>query len=201
MAQIHTIDARGLACPQPVINIKKALDEHDSIIAIVDNESACGNIIRMADGIGFSVTKETNPDGIYLTLFRNTGSKPENSPDMSSFTDRQTGPIVMFVSQDKLGKGDDALGDILIKSFFHTIAETEPTPDYIIFINTGVKLAIEDSEILIDLKDLENKGTKILCCGTCLNYFNIKDKIKAGTVSNMYEIKDLILSAGRLISI
>ena len=94
-----------------------------------------------------------------------------------------------------MGKGDDALGNILIKSFFHTLAETSPAPEAIIFFNSGVKLVVEGSEVLEDIRSLEKNGAKILSCGTCLDYFKIKDKLAAGSVTNMYEIKELMLGA------
>ncbi len=197
----HTIDARGLVCPEPVIRVKNALKDCNSISVIVDNETAYENIKRMASA-DCAVTREVRPDGIYLTISRISACNPDQSAGTAPDSNNQSsGPTVLMVSQDKMGKGDDALGDILIKSFFHTVSESDTVPDIIIFLNSGVKLAVEESEIISDLKDIERKGCRILSCGTCLNYFNIKDKMKAGSVSNMYDIKEIIFSAGRIISI
>jgi selenium metabolism protein YedF len=192
----HEEDARGLASPQPVINAAKALETHDSIIVIVDNATALENIRRMANSRGCMVSDEKKSDGIYIAVEKKSLSGELPGKDQSPVTDcSMPGPRVLVLSQDVMGKGDDDLGAILIKSFFHTLAETEPSPDTIIFFNSGVRLVAEGSEVLDDIKLLEQKGKKILACGTCLDFFNIKDKLKAGSVSNMYEIKELMLSA------
>ena len=98
-----------------------------------------------------------------------------------------------------MGRGNDELGYVLIRAFLHTVAGQEEKPDVMIFYNTGVKLTVQGSEVLDDLKQLESEGVQLLVCGTCLNYFEIKDKLAAGTVSNMYDIVETMSSAGRLI--
>ncbi|OHD64177.1 MAG: hypothetical protein A2176_00870 [Spirochaetes bacterium RBG_13_51_14] len=199
----QVVDARGLACPQPVINARRALEAHSDIVAIVDNQTAVENLRRMAKSLGCSVSEEKKSDGIYLHLEK-TGSGPMPSAAGNPepvYSCAEPGTRVLAISQDVMGNGDDELGRILIKSFFHTLAETPPVPDAIIFFNSGVKLVVEGSEIIDDIKNLELKGAKILACGTCLDYFKMKDKLKAGAVSNMYDIKELMLGAGSTITI
>ncbi len=199
---INTIDARGLACPQPVINATKALETHDSIIVIVDNATARENIKRLAKSKNCSFKDEKKSDGIYIVIEKQEKSGSSSAWEQEySNTCSSTGSRVLVISQDVMGKGDDALGTILMKSFFHTLAETDPSPDTIIFFNSGVKLVVDGSEVLEDIKILESKGKKILACGTCLDFFKIKDKLKAGSVSNMYEIKELMLSSPSTINI
>ncbi|HQN71706.1 MAG TPA: sulfurtransferase-like selenium metabolism protein YedF, partial [Smithella sp.] len=94
----------------------------------------------------------------------------------------------------------DELGTVLIKSFVHTVADLGKKPDVMIFYNTGVKLTIEGSDVLEDLKQMNSEGVQILVCGTCLNYFEIKDKLAVGIVSNMYDIVETMSSAGRLLA-
>lgn len=197
----HRIDARGLSCPQPVILASKALDAHDSIIVIVDNTTALENIRRLAHSKGCAVSDEKMSDGIYIAVDKKgapsasahgTGAACAISPD---------GPILLVISQEQMGKGDDALGAILMKSFLHTLAETDPSPDIVIFFNSGVKLLADGSEVLDDIKLLEQKGKRILACGTCLDFFCIKDTLGAGTISNMYEIKELMLTASSTVSL
>lgn len=199
---MYRIDARGLACPQPVINATKALENHNDIMVIVDNATALENIRRMANSKGCSVSEEKKNEGIYIVLKKS--GIPETAPGTdhtAAYECPSPGPRVLVISQDVMGKGDDVLGTILIKSFFHTIAETEPSPDVILFLNSGVKLVVDGSEVLDDIKILENKGKIILACGTCLDFFKIKDRIKAGSVSNMYEIKELMLTASSTINL
>jgi selenium metabolism protein YedF len=110
-----------------------------------------------------------------------------------------SGPFVIVISANTMGRGNDELGSVLIRAFLHTVAEQSPKPDVMIFYNTGVKLAIQGSEIIDDLKKLEKAGVQLLVCGTCLNYFEVKDKLEAGSISNMYDIMDTMSSAGRLL--
>jgi selenium metabolism protein YedF len=100
-----------------------------------------------------------------------------------------------------MGKGDDELGNILIRGFLHTLSEISPRPDVLIFFNAGVKLTTVGSDVLEDLQALEGEGIKILVCGTCLDFFGIKDKLQAGIISNMYDIAEAMLSAGRVVRI
>ncbi len=193
MSQI--IDARGLSCPQPVVNSRKALEAHDTIITIVDNMTAVENIRRMAASMKCIVSEEKKVDGFYITIDRPSGEPGNPSQSAAAIDSSCPGSVgrVLVISQDVMGKGDDALGTILIKSFFHTLAETAPVPKTIIFFNSGVRLVAEGSEVLEDIRALEKSGAAILSCGTCLDYFKIKDKLGAGKVTNMYEIKDLLI--------
>lgn len=111
------------------------------------------------------------------------------------------GPTVLFVSAWAVGRGPEELQDILIRSFLPTLNEVAPLPDTVIFINTGVKLTVEDSPVLEDLQTLEERGVKILICGTCLNYFGLKEKVAVGTVSNMYAIAETLLGAGKVVAV
>lgn len=112
----------------------------------------------------------------------------------------KSGPFVIVISEDKMGRGNDELGTVLIKTFLHTVAGQAKKPDVMIFYNTGVKLTVQGSDVLEDLKQLESDGVQILACGTCLNYFGIKDKLAAGIVSNMYDIVETMSSARRLLT-
>ena len=197
----HIIDARGLACPQPVINTKNALGSHDKVITIVDNNTAVENITRMAQSNGCSISSETKNDGIYITVKKNDprSTAGSSAPEVVSCT--PTGPRVLVLSQDVMGRGNDDLGQILIKSFFHTLAETKPAPDAIIFLNSGVKLVADGSPVIDDIRLLENNGVRILACGTCLDFFKLKDTLVAGAISNMYEIKELMLTSSSTINL
>jgi selenium metabolism protein YedF len=98
-----------------------------------------------------------------------------------------------------MGSGNDELGYVLMRAFLHTIALQAEKPDIMIFYNTGVKLAIQGSEVLDDLKELASAGVEMLVCGTCLNYFEAKEKLSVGVVSNMYDIAGIMSRAGRLL--
>jgi selenium metabolism protein YedF len=111
-----------------------------------------------------------------------------------------SGPFVIVCSEDKMGRGNDELGSVLIRAFFHTVAEQTERPDIIIFYNTGVRLTVQGSDVLEDLKALSDRGVEILVCGMCLNFFNIKEKLGVGIISNMYDIAGTMSRAGRIVS-
>ena len=199
------VNAKGLACPQPVILTKNALAAHDEVTVFVDNVTAVENIKRLASGAGCSIFISEEPGGIFkIDLKRQTGAVIEDQvlENISCCTDvpsAVTGPSVFVIAGDTMGKGSDELGIVLMKSFIHTAIELETGPDVLILYNAGVKLAAEGSDFLNDLKKLEEKGVKILVCGTCVNYFNLTGKINVGIVSNMYDIAGTLSSAGRIV--
>jgi selenium metabolism protein YedF len=112
-----------------------------------------------------------------------------------------SGPLVVAVSSNNMGRGDDDLGQVLIRSYLHTLTEVEPRPDTLIFFNSGVKLATEGSQSLDDLAVLEKQGVQILLCGTCLGHFNLKDRVAVGEISNMYAISETMLRATKVVNL
>ncbi|MBE0479955.1 MAG: sulfurtransferase-like selenium metabolism protein YedF [Dehalococcoidia bacterium] len=108
---------------------------------------------------------------------------------------------VVLVSSDRLGTGDRRLGRILMKSFLNTVWDTENRPERIIFLNSAVRLTTEGSDVLDALALLERDGVELLSCGTCLEYYGIKDRLKAGRVTNMREIADTLFTASRVIRV
>ncbi len=197
------IDCRGLACPQPVLETKKALEGAEELLVLVDNPSSKENVRRFAESQGHRVRIGENKGIFEIRITRQRGeerSAPEpempKKVELPSPSDR-----VVFIDSDSLGRGSEELGKILIRSFLHTLGESDPCPQKIIFMNSGVKLACEGAEVLEDLKSLAQKGVEILACGTCLDFFGIKKDLRVGRVSNMYEILSSLMSAGQLIKI
>ncbi|MDD2672242.1 MAG: sulfurtransferase-like selenium metabolism protein YedF [Syntrophales bacterium] len=191
------IDCRGLTCPQPVILTKNALNDQDKVTVIVDNDPAMQNVRRLATKMGCQLQMEKKEDGTYHIRISRSAAAGKSAETAPAAADA---PLIIAVSSDRMGRGSDELGDVLIRSYIHTILELDPLPDTMIFYNTGVKLAVRDSAVLDDLKELEAAGVSIIVCGTCLNYFGLTDSIAAGVVSNMYEIASTMASAGRLVT-
>ena len=194
-----TVDARGLPCPQPVILTRSALQESAAVTTIVDNEPAQRNVTRMAERAGCTVQAEERDDGIYLHIagqgapLEEAVSQPASVPG--------GGPLVLVVRGEFMGRGDDELGHVLMRSFFHTLGEGAPLPDTIIFYNSAVKLVSEGSPVLENLRDLSARGVEILACGTCLGHYELKASVAVGEISNMYTIAETMLGAGRVISL
>jgi len=109
------------------------------------------------------------------------------------------GELVVFLASDRVGEGDPDLGALLMRAFLHTLQELEPRPDHIVCMNAGVRLAVEGSPVLDDLRALEESGTQIWLCGTCLDFLGLKDSTGVGTVSNMYSLAELLLNAARVV--
>lgn len=193
-----TVDARGLACPQPVILTRAALQDADAVLAIVDNETARQNVTRMAEKAGWSVRAETRDDGIYLQIGK-AEAQPEVQVQAQAAAAPAAGPLVLVVPGDTMGRGDDELGAILIRGFFHAVGQVSPQPDALIFFNSGVKLVTEGSPVLEDLRALADQGVEILACGTCLGHYSLKEKVAVGEVSNMYTIAETLLRAGKVV--
>lgn len=188
------VDARTLDCPQPVILTRQALEEADEVVTIVDNETARENVSRLGRSQGCEVTVEEKEDGTYLTLVRkDTGQRTEEQ--------RTAEDTVILIGSDTLGHGDTQLGSLLMHSFLNTLGAFKSRPSSIIFMNYGVKLVTEDSVAVGELRQLEAQGVEILACGTCLSRLDLTDKLAVGRVSNMYDLTDIMLKAGKVISL
>lgn len=203
MKDIKVVDARGQGCPQPVILAKKSIEVNDQVMVIVDDEVALENIRQMADKSGCAIQVEKKGATTYeihlSTKEGNSATAKEKLNIKSENDSPNAGPFVLVFSENRMGRGNDELGDVLIKAFLHTLCQQENKPDVIIFYNTGVKLAEKDSEVIDDLKQLAEAGAELLICGTCANYFKISDRIGAGVISNMYDIAGIMCGAGRLV--
>jgi selenium metabolism protein YedF len=197
MAKI--VDARGMPCPQPVILTRNAMQESDAVTIIVDNETAQRNVTRVVEKVGASLQTEVREDGIHLHIAREGAPVEETHPQPVSAS--AGGPSVLVIPSEIMGRGDEELGGILIRGFFHTLGEVEPLPDTIIFLNSGVKLVVEGSQVLGDIQALCEQGLEILACGTCLGHYELKDKVAVGEISNMYTIAEALLGAGKVVSL
>ncbi len=195
------VDCRGLACPHPVINTKNALEEAgaETVVIIVDNDTARQNVTLFARNAGYEVTEEKE-DGTYRLIIR----KPGKAGEKEKQKDTAPSPVnetVYFITTNVLGQGSPDLGQVLIKSFFISIAAINPPPAALLFLNTGVFLTCEGSPVLEHLEKLQAAGTVIMSCGTCLEYYHIKEKLKVGKISNMMEIISWLLGPHRPITI
>jgi selenium metabolism protein YedF len=194
---MSVIDCRGLACPQPVITTKQALDQlkEGEIIVIVNNAVSCNNVERFVRSQGCSVEIKEKGEDFYLHI-QKLGEKDREE---ATKPEEKIRKVVVYINSQFLGIGDEALGTILMRSFVKTLLDMETRPSQLILINSGVRLATEGSEVLETLRSLSEKGIEILSCGTCLDFYGLKEKLKVGKISNMYDIAQSLLEADRLI--
>jgi len=188
------LDARGLNCPLPVVRTKKALEglEEGELTVLIERLDGYQNVKRFAESQGCKVTVNEKEGLFYIHIHKEKMGQPA-SP-------RQSRDVV-FITTDRLGTGDQQLGEILMKAFLNTLWDAEPKPAKLLFLNDAVRLTTEGSEVLDSLKLLEKAGVEIFSCGTCLEYYQLKDKLKVGLVTNMYDTVDSLLSAGKIIKI
>jgi selenium metabolism protein YedF len=194
-----TVDACGLSCPQPVILAKKALEESGNIVVIVDNKIALENVRRLGAKLGCSIEIEGEGGSEFHIHLSRGNIDPAAIADNAVSCSTSSGDLVVVISSETMGRGDDDLGRILMKAFIHTLIQADELPVKILFYNTAVKLAAVDSEVVDDLKTLTEAGVEILLCGTCVNFYNLTGKTGAGKITNMFEILSVMSTAGRLI--
>ena len=199
------VDARRMSCPQPVMLTAGALNEADVVTTIVDNTGARENVSRFGKSQGCQVNVEQKEDGIYVTLKKEQADVKAQSPEATPcpvMEVKQVGKTVLFLGSDVVGRGEDhQLGSLLMEKFLHTVGGLPQKPDAILMMNTGVKLIAEDSLALGELKQLEAQGIEILACGTCLQRFQLAEKVKVGKISDMYTLADAMFRAGKVVSI
>ena len=201
----QTIDARGLACPAPVLMVKEAVekDHLDAVEVLVDNEAARENVSRYLGYQRFSVS--TMPEGNDFKISaRREGDAPEaiQEPEIScKAAAEHTQKIMVLIATDRLGFGDDELGRKLVISFIKTLKEMENELWRLVLVNNGVKLTIADSPVLEDLMAYEKEGLTILVCGTCLTHFDLLEAKKVGVTTNMLDIVTAMQLADKVISI
>ena len=193
-----TVDARGELCPKPVIMTKKELDQLEEgqvLTTIVDNTVAKDNVSKLAKSSNFDFKVSQVGEDYYIEI-----SKGEIAVANVCIADSFKDMTISF-SSDKMGSGSEELGEILMKSFLYTVRESAPHPKTMVFFNSGVKLTTGEGQILDDLKYLEEMGVEILVCGTCLDFYKIKEEIKVGEIANMYSIYEAMQNSITTINI
>lgn len=196
------IDARGKACPMPVILVKKEIDNGERDITItVDNEIAVENLKRLAADSGIEVKAEKNGNDFNVTFAGGAAEVKKEEPAVNACTHNGCGYAVFF-GKDYVGEGEYELGSNLAKMMLYTYSQSDDVPTTLIFMNSGVKLPTSDNDdIITSIKVLTEKGTEVIVCGTCLNYYGLTEKLKVGTVSNMYEIVERMKKAAKVITV
>lgn len=193
---MKTIDCRNMACPQPVVMVKRALEENpgEPLNVLLDNGAPRENVSRFAVNRGLEV-EETAVGGAFSLVI--SGATQQTKEDVVS----KGGKTVMLVASDRLGDGPEELGRLLMKNFIITLLDVTDVPDLMLFVNTGVLLTTEGSEVIEALEKLGNRGVEISSCGVCLDFFHRKDKLAAGAVTNMFTIAESMLQARSVIRI
>ena len=197
-----TLDLKGMACPKPVLETQKAFKnpEITEFEVIVDNTSARENLKRLAASKGYRCDVSEEGSVITVTIRREAALAVET--DGQEYVaacdidagDSITSGRVLMIKNEFLGDGNDELGKVLMKGFLYTVTETKPYPEKVVLLNAAIKLSTINEETVVHLKKLEEAGTKIYSCGTCLNYYDLADQLKVGVIGNMYDVVDSLMS-------
>lgn len=203
------VDALGMACPKPVIETKKAiasLAKPDNVEVWVDNPTAVENVKGLAEDNGYKASSEKVADKQYkvtidVNVIKNNNSSNNKSCSCgcSDNTGSCTDNIVIAIGSNQMGTGEEQLGKNLLKAFIYAVTQADKKPKAMLFFNSGAYTTCEGSLSLEDLESLKNQGVKILTCGTCLDFYGIKDKLKVGEVTNMYDIVSTMENASLVI--
>jgi len=195
------IDARGLACPAPVLQTKAALqeDKTHSVRVVVDNAASQQNVQRFLESQGFQTALEQK--GTDYLVIGTCGLEPGDHAQLSAEQQSDVKKIMVMCTTDRMGFGDDELGLKLMVSFLRTLKEMGPELWRLVLVNNAVKLTVDTSEVLEDLRDYEKGGLNILVCGTCLNHFDLLEKKQVGETTNMLDIVTAMQLADQVINI
>lgn len=199
------VDTRGQKCPRPIIETKKALKEAKAgeiFTILIDNKTSFTNISRFLNDnkIRFSVQESggvwklevNNEKGIAVTTPAEAYCEINNN-------NPQKGSYVVAVTSETMGTGDDILGRKLMRSFFVALSCHDDLPSTVVFYNSGVKLAVKDSDCAEYLVELESKGVELIMCGTCIDHFKLEGKLCAGKTGDMYQIMEKLSGAGAIL--
>ncbi|MDD9301568.1 MAG: sulfurtransferase-like selenium metabolism protein YedF [Desulfobacter sp.] len=205
------IDCRNMDCPAPVLETKNCIETEKGLTqirVIVDNDAAVENVSRFLSYNGFEVG--VNSDGRSSTV---QGLRDEAHGDISQ-ANQSSGPaltgednpdpaqrIMVMISADTLGKEDDELGRKLMINFIKTLKEMGEDLWRLVFVNCGVKLAIEESAVIEELKAFEADGITILVCGTCLTHLSLMEKKAVGQTTNMLDIVTAMQLADKVVNL
>ena len=194
---IMIVDARGKACPLPVVMANKALQDRqgaEEVQIYVDNDIAVQNVQRMATAKGMEITV-TEQEGYFILSIAGEATGQEEIPISCT----STGNTVVSITSASMGSGNDELGKLLMKGFLYALSQQEQLPKAILFYNGGASIPTDGSPSLEDLRAMEAQGVEIYTCGTCLDFYGLKDKLAVGSVTNMYSIVELLSKATHII--
>ncbi len=197
------IDCRGLACPAPVLRTKESIEQErpENLVVIVDNEAARENVTRFMEHQGFAVSTTEKGTDFHVRGQAGRAVDPGEVPVKASLEEGLKQKIMVMVATDRLGSGDDMLGAKLMVAFLKTLKEMGGELWRLVFVNNGVKMTVDDSDVMPVLRELEEGGVHILVCGTCLNHFGLLEKKVVGETTNMLDIVTAMQLADKVINI
>jgi selenium metabolism protein YedF len=187
---IQVLHCEGLHCPQPVIRTKDTLAAmaDGELLVLVDNEAARDNVRRFAESQGHAVAVAQTGSIFHVSIVKGAGGDVQDEPPIECPMPVAKKKIVVHISSEFMGRGDDGLGARLMAAYFDTLAQFAENITHVTLVNSGVKLIAQDSSVLIEARELEKLGVQFMACGVCLKHFGLGDKVEVGIMSNMFSI-------------
>ncbi len=189
-------------CPYPVVETRKQIlaNPGQTLEVLVGDQAGRDNVSRLATKMGYQTTAEEAGSGFRLTLTPTEGEEGAIVKNTTTPVAATTGKTVIYCGSDRMGDGDDEFGRVLMVNFLTTLLEMDPLPDIILFVNSAINLTTEGSAVLEALKTLESRGVDIASCGLCLDFYQKKEQLQVGLVTNMYEMVEVQCHAARVVS-
>ena len=199
---MQIVDGKGLLCPQPLILTRKALKNcslGETLKIECDNRTAYQNIMTYLNDQGLSPLGAEGDD-IFQIEVVNQPVRPGEDPGSYSIDPGVcSSAYIVVLSSDKMGEGDPQLGTVLMKGFLNSLHEQQVLPTHIVFYSSGVKLTKVDSGVSNSLKSLVESGVEILICGTCVDFYDIRNQLAVGKISNMFTITETMVKTGHIV--
>ncbi|MDA3792539.1 MAG: sulfurtransferase-like selenium metabolism protein YedF [Elusimicrobia bacterium] len=198
------IDVCSKPCPQPVIATKNAMEENpvEILNIIVDDEAAKINVTRFAKSRNYKVEQKKSSGGkTAIKLLPPDKDKTAVSAKKKVNAEKNENSTVFFLKTYELGRPDKELGELLMKTLFQTIPDMDSFPSKIVFMHGSVKHTVKDSKTLRQVKKLEALGIDIVVCGTCLDFYGLKDELAVGRISNFFEIASILSGADNTVTL
>ncbi len=197
---MKVIDTSGQNCPAPLIETKRALKgmkEGESCQIITDNKSSFNNISRFLKDNSTEFTTNESSGKWVITIKK--GAVDVSHAISEDYCEKEIphllkGNFIVAIGSDKMGDGENELGHLLMVNFMKALKDLERLPVRMLFYNSGVRLGSENSEVADHLCEIEKMGVELLFCETCVNYYLLHGKMKAGRLSNMFEIAQIMAS-------
>ena len=189
------IDCRNLACPEPVIRTKNALEglkSGEKLEILVNSIAPKENISRFLKNQNVEFSVEQNGAETKITAV-----KGESKLELTNFDEfvceitPKNKKTVIYLNEEYAGSGD--VGVSLLAKFLGALLQVENKPEYVICVNNAVKMTTNRAHPSFKpLKDLEAAGVKILSCGSCLEAYKLVSDLSVGEMSNAYEVMQIL---------
>ena len=198
---MKTVNTTGLRCPQPLIMLKEALQsigDGDQVKVITDSDTSLKNMVTYLKDNG--VDPEVTSKGKQHTLVTDRPADPVENTDPAAYCETYAdASYVVCIKGELMGEGDPELGKLLMETFLENLKLQELLPTHVVLYNGGVKLALKGTATGAALAELEEMGTRIMLCGTCIDHYAVQYDIAVGMISNMVVITETLAAAGHVV--